>query len=381
MEYVRLFLSGKDDQVLTQLIARMEKASQDLAFEEAARIRDQIQAVRRVTERQFVSNAGDDLDVIGVAFDAGMACVHVLFIRQGKVLGSRSYFPKVPGGTELGEVVETFVGQFYLQGSQMRTLPGEILLDFNLSDKTLLADSLSELAGRRIHVQTKPRGDRARYLKLARTNAATALITKLSQQSTITQRLTALAAVLKLPAIKRMECFDISHTMGEQTVASCVVFDANGPLRAEYRRYNIAGITPGDDYAAMNQVLRRRYGKAIEESKIPDVILIDGGKGQLAQAKAVFAELDVPWISITLCCLASPKARTERPVWKHSFLNRKARGLACRRTRRRCMLFSIFAMSRTITRSAGTVKNARRLKIPVRWKLLKALGLNVARCC
>ncbi len=110
-----------------------------------------------------------------------------------------------------------------------------------------------------IHVQTKPRGDRARYLKLARTNAATALITKLSQQSTITQRLTALAAVLKLPAIKRMECFDISHTMGEQTVASCVVFDANGPLRAEYRRYNIAGITPGDDYAAMNQVLRRRY--------------------------------------------------------------------------------------------------------------------------
>ncbi|PXV37109.1 excinuclease ABC subunit C, partial [Salmonella enterica subsp. enterica serovar Newport] len=241
VEYVRLFLSGKDDQVLTQLIARMEKASQDLAFEEAARIRDQIQAVRRVTEKQFVSNAGDDLDVIGVAFDAGMACVHVLFIRQGKVLGSRSYFPKVPGGTELGEVVETFVGQFYLQGSQMRTLPGEILLDFNLSDKTLLADSLSELAGRRIHVQTKPRGDRARYLKLARTNAATALITKLSQQSTITQRLTALAAVLKLPAIKRMECFDISHTMGEQTVASCVVFDANGPLRAEYRRYNIAG--------------------------------------------------------------------------------------------------------------------------------------------
>ncbi|WP_265413446.1 excinuclease ABC subunit UvrC [Escherichia coli] len=295
VEYVRLFLSGKDDQVLTQLIIRMETASQNLEFEEAARIRDQIQAVRRVTEKQFVSNTGDDLDVIGVAFDAGMACVHVLFIRQGKVLGSRSYFPKVPGGTELSEVVETFVGQFYLQGSQMRTLPGEILLDFNLSDKTLLADSLSELAGRKINVQTKPRGDRARYLKLARTNAATALTSKLSQQSTVHQRLTALASVLKLPEVKRMECFDISHTMGEQTVASCVVFDANGPLRAEYRRYNITGITPGDDYAAMNQVLRRRYGKAIDDSKIPDVILIDGGKGQLAQAKNVFAELDVSW--------------------------------------------------------------------------------------
>lgn len=381
VEYVRLFLSGKDDQVLTQLISRMETASQNLEFEEAARIRDQIQAVRRVTEKQFVSNTGDDLDVIGVAFDAGMACVHVLFIRQGKVLGSRSYFPKVPGGTELSEVVETFVGQFYLQGSQMRTLPGEILLDFNLSDKTLLADSLSELAGRKINVQTKPRGDRARYLKLARTNAATALTSKLSQQSTVHQRLTALASVLKLPEVKRMECFDISHTMGEQTVASCVVFDANGPLRAEYRRYNITGITPGDDYAAMNQVLRRRYGKAIDDSKIPDVILIDGGKGQLAQAKNVFAELDVSWDKIIRCYLALPKEQIVRLGWKRCSLSRKVRDLVCRQILPRCMLSSIFAMNHTITRLAGTVKNGRRSKIPVPWKPLKASGQNVGKCC
>ncbi len=295
IDYVRLFLSGKDDQVLNQLVGRMEQASKEMRFEEAARLRDQIQAVRRVTEKQFVSNQGDDLDVIGVAFESGMACLHVLFIRQGKVLGSRSYFPKVPGGTELAEVVQTFVGQFYLQGSQARTLPADILLDFTLPEKDLLAESLTELAGRRIAIQSKPRGDRARYLKLARTNAATALVTRLAQHSTIHQRLSALADTLKLPAIRRMECFDISHTMGEQTVASCVVFDANGPLRSEYRRYNITGITPGDDYAAMNQVLRRRYGKALEENKIPDVILIDGGKGQLSQAKEVFAGLDVPW--------------------------------------------------------------------------------------
>ncbi|WP_455915149.1 excinuclease ABC subunit UvrC [Pantoea agglomerans] len=295
IEYVRLFLSGKDDQVLNQLVARMESASISLKFEEAARLRDQIQAVRRVTERQFVSNNGDDLDVIGVAFDSGMACLHVLFIRQGKVLGSRSYFPKVPNGTELAEVVQTFVGQFYLQGSQARTLPTDILLDFTLPEKDLLSDSLTGLAGRKVSIQSKPRGDRARYLKLARTNASTALVSKLSQQSTIHQRLKALAEILDLPEITRMECFDISHTMGEQTVASCVVFDRNGPLRAEYRRYNITGITPGDDYAAMNQVLRRRYGKDLEESKIPDVILIDGGKGQLGQAKNVFAELDVAW--------------------------------------------------------------------------------------
>jgi excinuclease ABC subunit C len=295
VDYVRLFLSGKDQQVLHQLIERMENASKTLNFEEAARIRDQIQAVRRVTERQFVSGNSDDLDVIGVAFESGMACLHVLFIRQGKVLGSRSYFPKVPGGTEMSEVVQTFVGQFYLQGSQMRTLPAEILLDFTLPEKDLLAESLSELAGRKIQIQSKPRGDRARYLKLARTNAATALTTKLSQQSTIHQRLAELTKVLNLSEINRMECFDISHTMGEQTVASCVVFDANGPLRSEYRRYNITGITPGDDYAAMAQVLKRRYGKALEEKKIPDVIFIDGGKGQLGMAIDVFNSLNVSW--------------------------------------------------------------------------------------
>jgi excinuclease ABC subunit C len=186
-------------------------------------------------------------------------------------------------------------------------------------------------------VQTKPRGDRARYLKLARTNAATALSTKLSQQSTVNQRLTALAALLKLPEVKRMECFDISHTMGEQTVASCVVFDANGPVRAEYRRYNITGITPGDDYAAMNQVLRRRYGKAIEENKIPDVILIDGGKGQLGQAKTVFAELDVPWDKHHPLLLGVAKGTDRKAGLETLFLSRKAKGLVCRQIPRRCM--------------------------------------------
>ena len=211
VEYVRLFLAGKDDQVINQLVSRMEQASQNLAFEEAARLRDQIQAVRRVTEKQFVSNNGDDLDVIGVAFESGMACLHVLFIRQGKVLGSRSYYPKVPNGTELAEVVETFVGQFYLQGSQMRTLPGEILLDFPLTTPELLAETLTEIAGRRVNVQTRPRGDRARYLKLARTNAATALTTRLSQQSTISQRLTALAQALQHVAAIQLRQAQVQH--------------------------------------------------------------------------------------------------------------------------------------------------------------------------
>lgn len=328
VNYVRLFLSGKDNQVLESLVVRMEDASKALKFEEAARIRDQIQAVRRVTEKQFVSGNSDDLDVIGVAFDSGMACVHVLFIRQGKILGSRSYFPKVPSGTELSEVVQTFVGQFYLQGSQIRTLPGEILLDFTLPEKDILSDSISELAGRKVNIQTRPRGDRARYLKLAKTNAQTALSTKLSQQSTIHQRLTELEKVLHLSDIRRMECFDISHTMGEETVASCVVFDRNGPVRSEYRRYNINGITPGDDYAAMNQVLRRRYGKALEEDKIPDVIFIDGGKGQLGQAKEVFSELDVPWDKHRPLLLGIAKGSDRKAGLETLFLQTEGEGFS-----------------------------------------------------
>lgn len=295
VNYVRLFLSGDDSQVIDGLVKRMEEASQDLRFEEAARIRDQIQAVRQVTEKQFVANIGDDLDVISVAFNGAIACVYVLFFRQGKVLGSRSYFPKVPANTSIDEVVQTFIGQFYLQGSAIRTLPTEILLDFNLEDKAILSESISSIAGRKIQIQTKPRGDRARYLKLARTNAATALASKQVEQSTISKRYTSLMSLLGMKEIKRMECFDISHTMGEQTVASCVVFDMNGPLKSEYRRYNISGITPGDDYAAMNQVLTRRYGKSLEETKVPDIIFIDGGKGQLAQAIEVFDSLDVDW--------------------------------------------------------------------------------------
>ncbi|CAM3485235.1 excinuclease ABC subunit C [Rouxiella silvae] len=328
VDYVRLFLAGKDQQVVTQLIERMEDASKNLRFEDAGRFRDQIQAVGRVTERQFVTGNSEDLDVIGVAFESGMACLHVLFIRQGKVLGSRSYYPKVPGGTEMSEVVQTFVGQFYLQGSQARTLPGEILLDFSLPEKDLLAESLSEMAGRKVQIQSKPRGDRARYLKLARTNATTALTTRLSERSTIHQRLAELAKTLNLAEINRMECFDISHTMGEQTVASCVVFDANGPVRAEYRRYNITGITPGDDYAAMTQVLNRRYGKSIEEAKIPDVIFIDGGKGQLGMALDVFKELDVSWDKSKPLLIGIAKGADRKAGLETLFFKAEGEGIA-----------------------------------------------------
>lgn len=294
---VRLFLQGKDGQVVEHLVQKMEKAAEELDFEGAARFRDQIQSVRAVQEKQFVSNERlDDLDIISIAYQHGIACVHILFIRQGKVLGNRSYFPKVPNNTDLTELADTFVGQFYLQMNAHRTIPNQIILDHPLSEADALAEVLSAQAGHKVTIIDKVvRGDKSRYLALAKTNAQAALTLQFKQDSRIHSRYEALKEVLQMPEIKRMECFDISHTMGEQTVASCVVFDENGPLKSDYRRFNIEGITGGDDYAAMEQVLRKRYERDLEPEKIPDIIFIDGGKGQLNRALNTFETLNVNW--------------------------------------------------------------------------------------
>ena len=291
VELARLFLAGKNQQVIGSLVGNMESASGDLRFEEAARYRDQIQALRRVTEQQSVSgNVLDELDVVGVAFEQGTACIHVLFIRQGKVLGSRSYFPKVPADTDLDEVVQSFLLQFYLSGQGGRQIPSEVLLDVALEDEALIADTLSQTAGYKVRVQSRTRAERARFIKLAAINAQSALRSRLAHQSTMAARLAQLEELLELDGpINRMECFDISHTMGERTVASCVVFNRDGPFSAEYRRFNIEGITGGDDYAAMEQVLERRFGKQQEPDKVPDVLFIDGGLGQLRRAEEILA--------------------------------------------------------------------------------------------
>ncbi|MDE8035609.1 excinuclease ABC subunit UvrC [Actinobacillus equuli subsp. equuli] len=294
---VRLFLQGKDGQVVEHLVQKMENAAQELDFEAAARFRDQIQSVRAVQEKQFVSNERlDDLDIISIAYQHGIACVHILFVRHGKVLGNRSYFPKVPNNTDLTELADTFVGQFYLQMNQHRTIPNQIIIDQPLSEAAALANVLSEQAGHKVSIVDKNiRGDKSRYLALAKTNAEAALTLQLKQDTHIRQRYDSLKALLNLAEIKRMECFDISHTMGNQTVASCVVFDENGPLKSDYRRFNIEGITGGDDYAAMEQALLKRYDRNLEEEKIPDIIFIDGGKGQLNRALETFASLNVSW--------------------------------------------------------------------------------------
>ncbi|VEB24750.1 excinuclease ABC subunit UvrC [Avibacterium volantium] len=296
VNFARLFLQGKDQQVLDHLVAKMEQASQALNFEEAARIRDQIQAVRAVIEKQFVSNDRlDDIDIIAIAYQLGIACVQVLFIRQGKILGNRSYFPKVPANTDLSELTATFVGQFYLQAHQGRTVPNTIIVDHKLVEKAQLETLLAEQAGRKVQIQDSAKGDKSKYLQLAQMNAKAALVTQLKQSTLIHERYQALQDLLGVEKIQRMECFDISHTMGEQTIASCVVFNQDGPLKSDYRRFNITGITGGDDYAAMEQALLKRYDKDLDAEKIPDVIFIDGGKGQLNRALQVFDQLSVKW--------------------------------------------------------------------------------------
>ncbi|ELI5731841.1 excinuclease ABC subunit UvrC [Vibrio fluvialis] len=297
VNYVRLFLQGKDKQVLEILIEKMEKASMTLRFEDAAKFRDQIQAIRRVQEQQFVSeDSMDDMDVLGFAQEKGIACIHILMIRQGKVLGSRSHFPKIPQNTSQEEVFESFLSQYYLSHNEARTIPSRIILNEGLLvDAKPMQDALAQLAGRKVTFHVNPTGTRGRYLKLSNTNALTAITTKINHKMTINQRFKALQDELGIENILRMECFDISHTMGESTIASCVVFNQEGPVKQEYRRYNITGITGGDDYAAMGQVLERRYGKQLDIDKIPDIIFIDGGKGQLNRAHEIMTQCWQDW--------------------------------------------------------------------------------------
>ncbi|MGG7092926.1 excinuclease ABC subunit UvrC [Shewanella indica] len=286
-----LFLKGKDQQVLSALVKKMELAAESMAYEQAARYRDQIMALRRVAEQQEVSSSHGDLDVIGVHYASGVACFHLLFIREGKIFGSRSYYPSVPAQTEMAEVLRAFMLQFYLNVDIQRTIPREILLSDSYEELEELEQVLMEALNKKVAIRARVRGDRAGYLRLAKTNATNAVNTKLAHRNTVEQRFLLLEEALEQSTpIKRMECFDISHTMGESTVASCVVFNREGPDKSEYRRYNIKDITPGDDYAAMKQALTRRFDKVSAQGKIPDIVFIDGGLGQLRMAQEVVNE-------------------------------------------------------------------------------------------
>lgn len=286
-----LFLKGKDQQVTKALVAKMEQAAVELNYEQAARYRDQITALRRVAEQQEVSHSSGDMDVIGAHFASGVACFHLLFIREGKIFGSRSYYPKVPVDTELSEVLRAFMFQFYLNSDSQRVTPKEILVSDAFEEQAELAGAINTAQQRKVEIKSQVRGERAQFLRLALTNATNAVNTRLAHRNTVEQRFLLLEEAIEVShKIQRMECFDISHTMGESTVASCVVFNREGPNKADYRRYNIEGITPGDDYAAMKQAISRRFDKVAKGGKTPDILFIDGGIGQLRIAQKVVDE-------------------------------------------------------------------------------------------
>ncbi|WP_317929177.1 excinuclease ABC subunit UvrC [Halioxenophilus sp. WMMB6] len=294
VRFTELFLEGKSQEVMGELVAQMEAAAGDLEFEKAARYRDQITALRKVQAERFVEGEQGDLDVFAIAESSSNFCIHVLFIRQGRVLGSKSYFPQDRLGEPVGQVLSSFVAQYYL-GNRVRDIPGQVILPFAIDDIDLIAEALRQLRSAKVEIKHSVRGMRQKWLDLAGQSAQQNLLSRTSSRAKVLKKYEALQEALGLdeqPA--RMECFDISHSSGEKTVASCVVFDEGGSNPSDYRRFNIAGVTAGDDYGAMRQALTRRYKRLQEgEGKIPDLLIVDGGKGQFGVAKEVLEELGV----------------------------------------------------------------------------------------
>jgi len=290
------FLEGCTDEVVEELAERMEQASESLAFERAAVVRDQIATLRRIQQRQFVSGGGGDLDLVACVQEGGLSCVQVFFIRSGRNLGNKAFFPKTPEGMDGSGVIEAFLAQFYAD----KEIPPQILVSPDPEDKDLLQSAFSERSGRRVVLKARVRSERAQWLEMARGNATLALRSRLGSQAGYTQRLEALREALALAELPgRMECFDVSHTGGEHTVASCVVFDREGPCKSHYRRFNIEGVTPGDDYVAMHQVLIRRYTRVKQgEYPPPDLLFIDGGRGQLGAVREALQELAIAGVTL-----------------------------------------------------------------------------------
>jgi len=325
------FLQGKSQQVIDELVQQMDRASAKLEFEQAANYRDKVEQLRKISQQQSISSDGQsNVDVIALQFASNVASVQVLTIRNGNNLGNKNFFPKLPkmyktingedsysASNTLEEsseaslveskeikleesILSSFLAQYYMS----REIPNEVLLSHVPEDSDILQEMLMLKAERKITLSYRLRGDRVRWVDMAMRNAQHALSTHLASKAGIQKRVLALQEELNLDYIPaRLECFDISHTMGEATVASCVVFGLEGAIKSEYRRYNINDIVGGDDYAAMKQVLQRRFKKVVnkndtEESKLPDILFIDGGKGQVTQAVDVLSELQISGVDI-----------------------------------------------------------------------------------
>jgi excinuclease ABC subunit C len=297
VHYSKMFLEGKSNALTRELSESMEKA----------RLRDQIIDLRRIQEQQHVANQGADADILAASIQSPYCCVHVIYARGGRIIGSKNFYPKIKLVENEAQLISEFIGQYYLrdpQSGRALNIPAELIVSHPPEDRQQLADALGYCASRKVKVIHQVRGHRARWLELATTNAAAALSSYVSNKQNLQQRFQLLQDALKLSEVpERIECFDISHTGGEKTVASCVVFDVNGPVKADYRRFNISDVTPGDDYGAMLQALDRRFarlakGEAGGMGKVPDILLIDGGKGQLKMALEALEKFQLPGITL-----------------------------------------------------------------------------------
>lgn len=313
-----MFLEGRSNALAAELTSSMEQAAMNLEFERAAELRDQVSMLRRVQDQQSIEGGTGDVDVVAAIVNPGGACVHLISVRGGRVLGSKNFFPQVAIEEEVGDVLVAFIAQYYL-GSHERDLPQELIVNTVHEDFPTLIEAIAESRGRELSISHRVRTNRARWQQLAVTNAEQALAARLANRQHMADKFEALGEVLGLAEPpQRLECYDISHSSGEATVASCVVFGPEGALKSDYRRYNIEGVTAGDDYAAMHQALTRRFSKLKDgEGKLPDVLLVDGGKGQLAMAREVLQELAVP----ELILLGVAKGVTRKPGFETLYLS------------------------------------------------------------
>ncbi len=291
-----MFLEGRSSDVIDELVKAMEQASADLAFEQAAELRDEISRLRQMQAKQFVTGNEHDADVIGCVVREGQACVQALFFRDGTSLGSRHWLLRAAENAGPAEVLEAFVSQHYAELPAPRTL----ILSHDIEDAELIAEALTAKSGRKVEILKPQRGERVKLVELALRNADITLGTRLGSDAMQRERWQALVPLLGLSeAPSRIECFDISHTMGEGTVASCVVATEAGPQKSLYRRFNIRDVTPGDDYAAMHQAISRRFQRLVEEqTDLPDLLLIDGGAGQVGKALEALRELGVDGVQV-----------------------------------------------------------------------------------
>ncbi len=304
----RLFLQGRNDAVLENLAQRMEAAAAGLDYERAATYRDQIKALNRIQAEQVITAPGvRDLDVLAAVAEPGGACVSLLVIRGGRVLGSRNFFPRIVPGTDPKEILEAFLVQHYLA----QAAPAEILIGIGLPEKEVLATGFAENGGHPVRIRERARGRSARWVEMAESNAQQGLALHLAAAVNLRGQLEALSEALALEAIPaRIECFDISHTGGEKTVAACVVFGPEGPVKSDYRRFNLDDVPAGDDYAAISRAVERRYLRVKQgEGVLPDLVLIDGGRAQVDRARAVMEELQLPQVGLA----GVAKGRDRRP--------------------------------------------------------------------